>query len=867
MGTKPSFLFLYIFDSRKISRMNNRFVFFCFGIFSLITNTSFSQVKSPDDFLGYELGDRFTNHHKVVEYFQHIAESNDNVKLIQYGETYEKRPLYLTFITSPENFPKLEELRLSHLRTAGVIEGKAGEDIPIVWLSYNVHGNESVSTEAAMKTVYELVNPENIKTKNWLENTVVIIDPCINPDGRERYVNWYIQTANSPYNINPDSKEHYEPWPGGRANHYLFDLNRDWAWATQIETQARLVEYNKWLPNVHVDFHEQGVDAPYYFAPAAEPYHEVVTKFQREFQVTIGKNHAKYFDKNNWLYFTKESFDLLYPSYGDTYPTYNGAVGMTYEQGGSGRAGLGILTEEKDILTLKDRIEHHFTTGLSTIEIASQNAENLKKEFSSYFQKAKNSPLGKYKSYIVSASNDIDKINSLRRLLDRHQIIYGSSSDAKNVKGFSFKDNTTKTIKLSNKDLVINTDQPKSNLIKAIFEPQAKLADSLTYDITAWSLPYSRGLNAIALTSKVAVSNAEAIDLKGKIKGATKPYAYLSKWNSINDVAFLAYLLQHKVKVRFSKEPFSIEGNEYRSGTLVITRRGNEKLQEKFDGIIKDATEKYHREITGVSSGMVEKGKDFGSRTVVYMKPPKIAVLSGEGISSLGFGEIWHFFEQQIHYPVSIIDTEYFNRIDLNKYQVLILPNGYYSRIFGKEKLTELKEWIQNGGKLIAIDRALGVFAASKDFSLSTYRDEEEKKAKEKEEKALKEKLELQDYDSQDRNSISNSIRGSVFNATMDNTHPLGFGYDKTYHTLRLSRNRYAYLKDGSNVSVIKSKSDLVSGFAGANALKDIERSLVFGVESIGKGEVIYLADNPLFRSFWENGKLVFSNAVFMVGQ
>ncbi len=257
----------------------------------------------------------------------------------------------------------------------------------------------------------------------------MVIDPCINPDGRERYVNWYIQNANSPYNINPDSKEHHEPWPGGRANHYLFDLNRDWAWATQLETQARLVEYNKWLPNVHVDFHEQGVDAPYYFAPAAEPYHEVVTKFQREFQVTIGKNHAKYFDKNNWLYFTKESFDLLYPSYGDTYPTYNGAVGMTYEQGGSGRAGLGILTKEKDILTLKDRIEHHFTTGLSTIEIASQNAEKLTEEFSLYFQKAKNSPLGKYKSYIISASNDIDKINSLRRLLDRHQITYGISSE------------------------------------------------------------------------------------------------------------------------------------------------------------------------------------------------------------------------------------------------------------------------------------------------------------------------------------------------------------------------------------------------------------------------------------------------------
>jgi len=282
--------------------------------------------------------------------------------MITYGETYERRSLNLAFITAPKNFSKLENLRLNHLRTAGVVKGEAGEDIPIVWLSYNVHGNEASSTEAAMKTLFALVNPADTKIKKWIENTIVIIDPCMNPDGRDRYVNWYNETANVPYNTNPDAKEHHEPWPGGRANHYLFDLNRDWAWTTQVESQARIAQYNKWMPNIHVDFHEQSVDNPYYFAPAAEPYHEVITKFQRDFQVTIGKNHAKYFDKNGWLYFTKEFFDLLYPSYGDTYPTYNGAIGMTYEQAGHGRAGLAIKTADNDILTLKDRVAHHYTT-------------------------------------------------------------------------------------------------------------------------------------------------------------------------------------------------------------------------------------------------------------------------------------------------------------------------------------------------------------------------------------------------------------------------------------------------------------------------------------------------------------------------
>ncbi len=832
-----------------------------------VSISAVSQTKSPKDFLGYELGERFTRHHRVVEYFQHVAATNNNIKLIKYGETYEKRPLYLAVITSQTNFDNLESLQSNHLKTAGVIDGNASNDIPVTWLSYNVHGNEAVSTEAAMKTLFSLVDTKNQQTKKWLENTIVIIDPCINPDGRDRYVNWYNRYVNSPNNINPDSKEHHEPWPGGRANHYLFDLNRDWAWATQVESQSRLIEYNKWMPNVHVDFHEQGVDNPYYFAPAAEPYHEVITDFQREFQVTIGKNHAKYFDKNGWLYFTKEWFDLLYPSYGDTYPMYNGAVGMTYEQGGSGRAGLGITTSEGGLLTLKDRIAHHYTTGLSTIEVSSLNAERLKKEFADYFRNATNNPKGKYKSFVISGTNDIDKINSVRKLLDRHEIKYGISKSAASVKGFNYQYNKNQTVKLSTNDLVINMNQPKSNLIKALFEPQVKLKDSATYDITAWSLPYARGLKAYALSNTVAIKNVGKKPTNETVFGVAKPYAYLSKWNDIADATFLGYLLKQKIKVRFSTLPFTIDGKEYAAGSLIITRTGNEKLGDKFDEIVRKAAEKFDRSLNAVASGMVTKGKDFGSATVHYLKAPKVALLSGSGVSSLGFGEIWHFFEQQIKYPITVIDTDYFNRVNLDKYNVLILPNGWYGSKLNKKKLADLKAWIQKGGRLIAIDRALSVFADSKEFSLSKYKDDDEKKEKEKEEKALKEKLELEAYDNLERKSISNLITGSIFKATMDNTHPLGFGYGKSYHTLRLNSNHYAYLKDGINVSVIKNKKDLVSGFAGGNALKNIDKSLVFGVEQKGRGTVIYLADNPLFRSFWENGKLVFCNAVFMVGQ
>ena len=348
-----------------------------------ITLTYAQQIESPSDFLGYEIGTQFSRHHQVVDYFKHVASQMPNqVKLEQYGKTYERRPLYVTYISSEENIRNLETIRENNLKNAGLLAGTpSATDVAIVWLSYNVHGNEASSTEASMLTLYKLLTEK----QDWLKNTVVIIDPCINPDGRDRYANWYNETKSTPFDIDPQSSEHLEPWPGGRPNHYLFDLNRDWAWASQIESQSRLKVYNKWMPHVHVDFHEQGYNSPYYFAPAAEPYHEIISDWQRDFQDQIGRNHAKYFDKEGWLYFTKERFDLFYPSYGDTYPTYMGAIGMTYEQAGHGRGGLGVLTDEGEVLTLVDRLTHHTTSGLSTVEISSQNASKLNDEFRNYF--------------------------------------------------------------------------------------------------------------------------------------------------------------------------------------------------------------------------------------------------------------------------------------------------------------------------------------------------------------------------------------------------------------------------------------------------------------------------------------------------
>src|SRR5690606_32120602 len=431
------------------------------------------------------------------------------VKMQQYGETNEHRPLYLAYISVAENISNMENIRQNNLRLANLSLDKAApvENTPaLVWLSYNVHGNETSSSEAALLTLYELVDPKNTQTKEWMKNTLIIMDPCVNPDGRDRYVNWFNSVVGTRYNPIPDAREHREPWPGGRTNHYNFDLNRDWAWQTQVESQQRMKEYNRWMPQVHVDFHEQSINSPYYFAPAAEPYHEVITKWQRDFQVTIGKNNAKYFDQEGWLYFTRERFDLFYPSYGDTYPVYNGSIGMTYEQAGGGSAGLGIITADEDTLTLYDRAIHHFTTSISTIEISSQNAASLVKEFRKYFNDAVSGSIGEYKSYIIkNKPEDAERIKSLISLLDKNGIQYGTGKG--NGKGFDYQTGKEANFSIADGDLVIPASQPRAAMVKVLFEPDPKVADSATYDITAWALPYAYGVTAFASKQSFSTGN------------------------------------------------------------------------------------------------------------------------------------------------------------------------------------------------------------------------------------------------------------------------------------------------------------------------------------------------------------------------
>ncbi|UTA69684.1 M14 metallopeptidase family protein [Emticicia sp. 21SJ11W-3] len=830
---KKSFLFLFLFINTLWVQAQN--------------------TKTPDEFLGYKLGTKFSFHHRIVDYARHVAAQNPTqVKIFDYGTTFEGRPLILVAIATPENLSKLEDIRTSNLKSIGLLEGKPTTKVPaIAWLSYNVHGNEAVSSEAVMQVLYEMLNKSNSVTQNILKNTVVLIDPCINPDGRDRYAQWYNRVTSKVFNATPFAAEHNEPWPGGRFNHYLFDPNRDWAWQTQEISTQRLKIYNQWMPHLHADFHEMGVSSPYYFPPSAKPYHEDLTAWQREFQQTIGEYNKKYFDKNYWLYFSKENYDLLYPSYGDTYPSYNGAIGMTYEQGGGGRAGIAIAKEDGDTLTLSYRIAHHFSASLATLEAISSRSDKTVDEFVKFFERNKNNPVGTYKSFVMKSKGSEAKVKALTGLLDKLNITYGYAGKETSATGVNYQNLKEESFKVEANDLIVSTYQPKGTFVKILFEPKTMLEDSLTYDITAWGMPYAYGLKAFATKEKLSAGNSQPNYSIPELAVGGKPYAYVATYNSFEDVKFLTQILSKGIKVRFNENAFETGGRKFDIGSVIITRTNNLRMGDEFDKAVQSAAKAFGINLLATNSGMVTTGNDFGSGSVNILKNPRVAVISGDGISPTAFGEVWHFFEQQINYPITVIEGSTFSRVPLDQLDVLILADGNYDRIFGNGDA--LKKWIQGGGKVIALESATSYFADKDGFGLKRKKDGE-----------AKDKPELKTYGTRERESISEQVVGAIYKVDIDKTHPLGYGTDGSYYLLARDPYNFEYLKEGWNVGYLKD-NNYITGFVGQKAKDKMKNTLVHGVQELGRGKIVYMADDPIFRGFWYGGKLLFANAVFVV--
>ncbi len=836
------------------------FISIFFISFIVSVNVNCQSLMSPEEFLGYELGTQFTLHHQAVEYFRYIAEKSKLAEFVRYGTTYEGRPLVVCIISDEENLSKMDELRQNNLIKTGLYEGKfSGRQIPFIWLAYNVHGNESTGMETAMKTLYALVSGSFPGTDEWLKSCVIIIDPCQNPDGRDLYANRYRNSQSLMPNPDKNAWEHHQEWPGARTNHYFFDLNRDWIWQTQTETAQRINIYNKYMPHVYADFHEMGPESTFFFAPGAEPWHEAITPWQHEFHKLMGRGNAAMFDEKHKLYFTGETYDLFCPGYGDTWPLFNGSMGFTYEQGGSGYSGIALRMESGDTLTLKNKIDGHFTASMATLKVSFENREKLISEFNKFFSENAERPSFKYKSIIIKRSNERSNLLNLLQLLTSNQIKFSYAGNiGSKFKGFDYLMNKDGEVIIEKGDILISAYQPQSKLIQVLFEPDSRSSDSLAYDLTAWALPYAYNLKAYALNERVKPLDEPFVyqTIKNDYN-ATKPYGYAINFTGFNELKFVTSLQKKNVKVRYTLKPFLIGNKSYERGSFLISISDNQELTGKIDRILTDEANRLQVSINPVASGLVDKGKDFGSDYNPLIKKVRIGLVCGRGTTAGTVGELWYFLERELEYPVSLLNIADVENINLNEYDVLMLTSGNYSRL--KDTIVD---YVRKGGRVVAFENAISLFASDKSTALFKAVEARNNELKSAEKKIMSgDTILLRKFENERRHLLSEKSEGSIYKVKNDITNPLAFGLGNEWFILKKS-TIYPFLDKGSNVCYILD-NEPVSGFAGYKFKKQVKNTLIMGSEKIGSGEAVYITDDPYFRAFWKSGRVLLWNVIF----
>lgn len=824
--------------------------------------TAFSSardIKSPEEYLGYKPGSTFTFHHQASAYFKYVADNSPNVLYYSYGHTYEGRELGVCFVSSSENLENLETLRKKNLSMTGLTNDKPeGRQVPFIWLSYNVHGNEPAGMEAAMLTLYTLATASFEGASEWLKSCIIIIDPCSNPDGHDRYVNLFRMLQPLNMDNDPLSWEKSQGWPGARSNHYFFDLNRDWVWQTQAESRQRIELYNKYMPHVHADFHEMGSSSNFFFAPGADPWHEVITPWQREFHGLMGKGNAGLFDSLSRLYYTKESFDLFCPAYGDTWPLFNGAMGFTYEQAGGGSAGTATERAIGDTISLEHRIEGHFLASMATIKVTWENREKLLENFNRYFETASTNPPFEYKSIIIRGRNEPSNLKAFIEVLDNNQILYGyAPAGKKKYRAFDYLNDRDTEITIDEGDILISAYQPQGHMVKVLFEPESNANDSLSYDLSAWSLPYLFNLKSYALKEKLEVTDTKVIlNVPSTDLPEEKPYAYLVNWNGFDELKLLAGLYKRNIRVRSSVKEFRSGSMKFAKGSLIIARGDNTHLPSAFDRLVAEAATEAGVRLYTSLTGMVDSGKDMGSDYSSARKPPRIVIPGGDGTSAASVGELWYFFEREFMYPVTIINASSLATADLTKYDVMILTSANYSKY-----KDPVMSFLQKGGKVLALESAISLFSAEKNTALGrgTELRASELKAKEKKERSDDPEL-LKRYEDERRQSLSARSASAFYRVRLDDTHPYTFGLGKEWFIIKRAAG-LPFLNGGNNIGYI-TESAPVAGFAGQKYRDSIKNTLVIGSERIGRGEVVYISDNPFFRAFWKSGRILLGNIV-----
>ena len=808
-------------------------------------------ILPPDAFLGYSIGTHHTRYDQLAAYFEYLSTVSDRVKYQTTGRTYEYRPQLMVLFSSPENISNLESIRKQHLVLTDPNQAMPEvKTMPVVMqLGYNVHGNEASGGEAAILTAYYLAACQDFAVEAMLKQAVVFIEPVINPDGRDRFVNWVNMHKGMPAVADPNDREHNEVWPSGRVNHYWFDLNRDWFLAVHRESRNRLNFYHQWYPNVVTDHHEMGTNSTHFFEPSKKSAENpLVPAYVYR---TLNDTYARYFEEAmneiGSLYYTKESFDNLYPGYGSSYPDIQGGIGFLFEQG-SARGH--VQESQHGKLTLAFAVRNQLVNALATLKGSVAERENLLKFqrefFESAISSAKKSPV---KGYVVGAGEDNTRNRAFLNLMQLHRIdSYALTSEYKQD-GKTYKPGQA---------WFVPTAQNQYRMVQSIFEKPVTFADSLFYDASAWNLPLAYGLNLSEWkTGNLPIGaklTADSLALKPGTF-AKSSYAYLLPATDFNTHKALYQLLSKNHLVKVSEKPFKIQTDQgvhsFGYGTLLIPvqlqPQGVDSLYENLKEIATNTGVRFY----AVNSGYSAEGIGLGSNQFQAVSLPKILMPIGAGTSQYEAGEVWFMLDQYVGMPITKVEMAQLNGVDLYKYDVLVMVNGQYSA--DKGFVDKIKNWVAAGGTLIT-------FKAASEWAIKN------KIANEKL-RPLKDSTQVlprMSYEDATANEGSKLTGGAIFQADLDLTHPLAYGYKDRKIALYRNSNTLLEVSKNPYATVIQyDKNPLLNGYVHPATLKKIAASAGLITQNHGKGSLILFSDNPNFRGTWLGTSKLFFNALF----
>lgn len=794
------------------------------------------KIPTPKEIIGHQVGEWHVTHDKLVEYMKVLANSSDRITLEDRGKTFEGRPLLLLTITSPNNHSRIDDIRQRHIDGTNDSSLDVTNDPIIVYQGFSIHGNEPSGSNAALAVAYYLAASTSLATEDLLNNTVILFDPSFNPDGLQRFAYW--ANTNKSKNINPDSndREYFEVWPRGRTNHYWFDMNRDWLPVQLPESRARIASFHKWLPNILTDHHEMGSNSTFFFQPGIPSRtHPLTPQLNQDLTKEIGTYHAKALDKIGSQYYSEESYDDFYYGKGSTFPDINGSIGILFEQGSS----RGHAQETSNgILTFPFTIRNQYTAAMSTLEAAKNMRVKILKYQQNFYKKARNES-SKAKAIVFGDHKDAAKSYHLAEVLKRHQVVIHEVKSDFRAGGKKFKKGYS---------YVVPMNQKNQKLVKAMFDERTSFKDSLFYDVSAWTFNHSFGVD---YAENIPLNNAgpEIKTLKINEGSVSKKsnVGYLMPWNEYYTPKALNAILQKGLRAKVSMKNFNNGGNSYDYGTIQIPVQNQKLDSQELYNFLKTVANESHLEIKGVSTGLND-GIDLGSNNFKNISLPKVAMLVGNGVNVSDPGEIWHLFDQRYDMHVTKLDMIYFNRIDISKYTVIIAPN---SRGLDKKSIEKLQKWVRDGGTLIGYRSAAKWLKSNKfiNFEFVTSNIDTIKDVS---------------FEAKSLKNGAQVIGGAIFEATIDRSHPINFGYKND--KIALFRNTTLFMKADKksyNNPIQYTNNPLLSGYISKENAKVIKNTVPFKVQRMGRGRVLVFTDNTNFRAFWYGTNKLLMNAVF----